>query len=93
MERAGYISRHNGQPFRGKAGGALAVARRAGQNFTLAQLNFWFQILGLAVPGSTYWNMATARDRGDVTADEEGMQTAWNFGKNLATIVKKLNSP
>ena len=42
IERAGYISRWNGEPFRGKVGGPLVVARRAGKNFTFAQLNFWF---------------------------------------------------
>ena len=92
MERAGYISRYNGEPFRGKAGGALAVARRAGQNFTFAQLTLWFQILGFFIPGSTYWNVATARDKGEVTADTEGMSTAWDFGKNLAFLIKKLKA-
>ncbi|HJX03293.1 MAG TPA: flavodoxin family protein [Dehalococcoidia bacterium] len=92
MERAGYLSRHDGQPFRGKVGGPLAVARRAGHNFTIAQLTFWYQILGMVVPGSTYWNVATGREKGEVTGDEEGMQTAWNFGKNLAWVLKKLKN-
>jgi multimeric flavodoxin WrbA len=33
MERAGYIARWNGEPFHGKVGGPLVVARRAGKNF------------------------------------------------------------
>ena len=90
IERAGYISRWNGEPFSGKVGGPLVVARRAGHNFTLAQLTLWFQILGLIVPGSTYWNVAFGREKGEVTNDEEGMKTAWNFGKNVALILKKL---
>ena len=92
MERAGYISRHNGEPFSGKVGGPLVVARRAGHNFTIAELTLWFQILGLVIPGSTYWNVAIAREKGEVTKDEEGMQTAWNFGKNIARVLKKLKS-
>ncbi|MDP2720128.1 MAG: flavodoxin family protein [Dehalococcoidia bacterium] len=92
IERAGYLSMHNGHPFKGKVGGPIVVARRAGQNFTLAQLNFWFHILGMVVPGSTYWNMGFGRDKGEVTGDEEGMRTAWNFGKNVAMLLKKLNS-
>ena len=90
IERAGYISRHNGEPFRGKVGGPLVVARRAGHNFTLAQLTLWFQILGLVVPGSSYWNIAFGQDKGEVPSDEEGMKTAWNFGKNVAWVVKRL---
>ena len=91
IERAGYISRWNGEPFRGKAGGALVVARRAGKNFTLAQLTLWFQIMGFFVPGSTYWNIAMGRDKGEVQNDTEGMATAWNFAKNMALLIKKMN--
>ncbi len=91
IERAGYISRHNGEPFKGKVGGPLVVGRRAGHNFTVAQLTFWFQILGLVVPGSSYWNMAFGKDKGEVTGDEEGMRTAWNFGKHLAKVLKALH--
>ncbi len=91
MERAGYISRYNGEPFSGKVGGPLVVARRAGHNFTMAQLTMWFQILGLVVPGSSYWNIAFGRGKGEVTKDEEGMKTAWNFGKNVARVIKALN--
>jgi len=89
MERTGYIGSRQ-QVFAGKVGGPLVVARRAGQNFTFAQLTYWFQILGFYVPGSTYWNIAFGRERGDVREDEEGLRTAWNFGKNVATLVKKL---
>jgi multimeric flavodoxin WrbA len=90
MERAGYIARWNGEPFRGKVGGPLVVARRAGRTFTLAQLTFWFQILGFFIPGSSYWNVAIGREKGEVQQDEEGLETAWNFGKNVAFLIKKL---
>ena len=90
MERAGYIAGHNGRLFNGKVGGPLVVARRAGHNFTLAQLDFWFHISGMVVPGSTYWNIAFGREKGEVPDDEEGMKTAWNFGKNVALTIKKL---
>ncbi len=90
MERTGYISRWNGAPFSGKVGGPLVVARRAGQNFTFAQLTLWFQILGFFIPGSTYWNIAFGREKGEVERDEEGLQTAWNFGKNMAFLLKKV---
>ncbi len=92
IERAGYVSRWNGKPFRGKAGGALVVARRAGKNFTFAQLTLWFQILGFFIPGSSYWNVAIGREKGEVAHDNEGLETAWNFGKNMAFLIKKLKS-
>jgi len=91
MERAGYIARP-GMHFRGKVGGPLVVARRAGKTFTFAQIMFWFQINDMIVPGSTYWNVAVGREKGEVSGDEEGMTTAWNFGKNVASLVKKLKT-
>jgi len=92
MERAGYVAYWNGRPFDGKVGGPLVVARRASQNFTAAQLTYWFHILGFFMPGSTYWNVAFGREKGEVEQDEEGMRTAWNFGKNIAFLVKKLKA-
>ncbi len=91
MERAGHISGSR-RVFAGKVGGPLVVARRAGQNFTFAQLMYWFYILGFFIPGSTYWNIAFGREKGEVSQDTEGLRTAWNFGKNVAFLVKKLKT-
>ncbi len=91
MERTGYISSPK-RVFAGKVGGPLVVARRAGQNFTFAQIMYWFHILGFFMPGSTYWNIAFGREKGEVSGDEEGLRTAWNFGKNIAFLVKKLKA-
>ena len=90
MERTGYIAGFNGRLFAGKVGGPIVVARRAGHNFTVAQLTLWFQILGFFIPGSTYWNISFGLKKGDVEKDQEGLTTAWNFGKNVAFLLKKL---
>ncbi len=92
MERTGYIARYKGRLFAGKVGGPLVVARRAGQNFTLAQLTYWFHILGFFMAGSTYWNISFGREKGEVEKDQEGLITAWNFGKNIAFLLKKLRT-
>jgi len=91
LERAAYMSRGS-RVFKGKVGGPLVVARRGGQNFTFAELLFWFHINQIINPGSTYWNMAFGRKEGEVIEDEEGLNTAWNFGKNVAALVKKLKA-
>ena len=91
MDRTGYMS-YDVRPFAGKVGGPLIVARRAGHNFTFAQIMYWFHILGFFMPGSTYWNIAFGREKGEVDEDEEGLKTAWNFGKNVAFLVKKLKA-
>jgi len=56
----------------------------------VAELLFWFHIQQIVNPGSTYWNMAFGREKGEVLKDEEGLMTAWNFGKNVAQVAKKL---
>jgi multimeric flavodoxin WrbA len=89
LERAGFMSRLR---FAGKVGSPLVVARRAGQNFAFAELLFWFHIMQIINPGSTYWNIAFGREKGEVEGDEEGMRTAWNFGKNVARVAKKLRA-
>ncbi len=91
IDRTGYKS-YDTRPFAGKVGGPLVVARRAGQNFTFAQIMYWFHILGFFMPGSTYWNVAFGREKGEVSEDEEGLRTAWNFGKNIALLVKRLKA-
>ena len=91
LERAGFIALGK-RPFAGKVGGPLVVARRAGKSFTFTELMQWFHIQQIINPGSTYWNVAIGREKGEVSGDEEGMRTAWNFGKNVASLVKKLKA-
>lgn len=90
MERAGSIARQNGDLFARKVGGPIVVARRAGHVFTYAQLTNWFTILGMVVPGSRYWTVASGREKGEVVNDVDGMQTVWKFGKNIAWLVRAL---
>jgi multimeric flavodoxin WrbA len=90
MDRSGFIAAHNGRLFEGKVGGPFTVARRSSQYFTQVQLTFWFHTLGFFIPGSIHPNIAFGREKGDVEKDQEGMETAWRFGKNIAFLVKKL---
>jgi multimeric flavodoxin WrbA len=80
------------KPLKNKVGGPIVVARRAGHNFTLAQLLFFFMISEMIVPGSTYWNVAFGRSKGDVLKDEEGISTIKNFGRKMAWLIKKINT-
>ncbi len=90
IDRAGYLSGAKGRVFENKVGGALVVARRAGQNFTFAQLLFFFLHQGMIVPGSTYWNVAFGREKGEVTKDEEGLRTARNFVKKMVWLLGRI---
>jgi len=87
-----YAYRGAKRPFEDKVGGPIVVARRAGHNFTFAQLMFFFMISGMIVPGSTYWNIAFGREKGEVIKDEEGVRTIKHFGRKLAWLAKKIKS-
>ena len=90
LDRVGYVARHNQNFLRRKVGAAVVVARRAGQNFTFAQLNYFFLITEMIVPGSTYWNVAFGRGKGEVAADSEGIDTVKTLARNMAWLMKKL---
>jgi len=90
LDRAGYVARKNGNLFARKVGGAVVVARRIGQNFTLAQLLMWFMINGMVVPGSSYWNIAFGKNPGDVREDDEGVETVREFAENLAWLCERI---
>ena len=90
LDRVGYVARKHPQLLRRKVGAAIVVARRAGQNFTFAQLNYFFLISEMIVPGSTYWNVAFGREKGEVRNDTEGMDTVKNLAGNMAWLMKKL---
>ena len=81
-----------GKPFENKVGGPIVVARRAGKTFTFSQLMLFFMIQGMIVPGSTYWNVAIGRQKGQAASDEEGVRTIRNFGRKLAWLAKKINT-
>lgn len=78
------------KPLKNKVSGPIVVARRARHNFTLAQRMFFFMISEMIVPGSSYWNIAFERVKGDVLKDEEGINTMKNFGRNMAWLLKKI---
>ncbi len=90
LDRAGYVAKANGNLFSRKLGGPVVVARRAGQNFTFAQLLMWFMINDFVVPGSSYWNVAFGREPGEVENDAEGLRTLDHFAENLLWLAERL---
>jgi len=90
LQRIGYVSRKSDQFLSGKVGGAVAVARRGGQTFTLQEMLMFFLINDMIVPGSTYWNMVFGQYPGEVWKDREGIDTIRHFAANVAKLVKKL---
>jgi multimeric flavodoxin WrbA len=90
LDRVGYVARMKQNFLERKVGAAICVARRAGANFTFAQLNYFFLINGMIVPGSTYWNVAFGREKGEVHVDQEGLATIRNLANNMGWLMKRL---
>jgi len=90
LDRVGCVCRQKGNLLRRKVGAAIVVGRRAGQNFTVAQINYFFLISEMIIPGSTYWNIAFGKKKGEVSEDSEGLKTIENLAANIAWVIKKL---
>jgi multimeric flavodoxin WrbA len=91
MERAGTVSRVNGNLLRRKVGAAVVAVRRGGAIHAFDTLNHFFFIKEMVVPGASYWNVGIGREPGEVRKDEEGLATMRVLGENMAWLLKKLN--
>ncbi|MBN2565268.1 MAG: flavodoxin family protein [Candidatus Eisenbacteria bacterium] len=92
IDRAGLVSRANGDMLRRKVGAAVVAVRRAGSIHAFDTINHFFLIGQMIVPGSIYWNIGIGREKGDVENDEEGIRTMVALGENMAWLLKKLNT-
>jgi multimeric flavodoxin WrbA len=92
IDRACLVNKNNEGFLRRKAGAGIVVARRAGSIHAFDSLNHFFLISEMIVPGSTYWNIGIGREKGDAEHDAEGLQTMRTLGKNMAWLLKKINS-
>ena len=90
IDRAGFVSRANGDMFRRKVGAAVVAVRRAGSIHTFDSINHFFLISQMIVPGSSYWNLGIGRNMGEVQSDEEGIKTMQVLGRNMAWLLKKI---
>jgi multimeric flavodoxin WrbA len=90
LEVAGYALRAAGNPLRRKPGAAVIAVRRAGAIHAFDSVNHFFLINEMIIPGSSYWNIAIGRQKGDVLKDEEGIKTMRTLGENLAWLLFKV---
>lgn len=90
LDVAGYALRAAGNPLRRKPGAAVIAVRRAGAIHSFDSINHFFLINEMIIPGSSYWNIAIGREKGDVLSDEEGMKTMRVLGENMAWLLEKI---
>lgn len=74
--------------FQFKPAAAIACARRAGTSASLDVMNKYFTVSQMPIVSSTYWNTIHGNNDEETAIDEEGMQTMYNLGKNMAWMLK-----
>ena len=73
-----------------KVGATVSIARRGGATTTKDALNKYFLKTNMPVVPSQYWSNAHGTSPGEVTRDEEGLQTMRQLGLNMAFLIKSI---
>ena len=95
IERAGLVSKVNDSLLKYKVGASVVSVRRAGATHVFSSMNYFFLINQMFVVGSSYWNLGVNPNVSEpekMMEDKEGIATFQNLGKNMAYLLKKLNS-
>ncbi|MCU6747994.1 flavodoxin family protein [Faecalicatena acetigenes] len=77
-----------GNRFALKPAAAVATARRAGMTSSIDVIHRYFNLVGMPVVSSNYYNMIFGRTPEELLKDEEGVQTMRLLGKNMAWMLK-----
>lgn len=88
IDRAGSVTRRNGNLLQRKVGAAIVAFRRAGGINVFNAINDFFLINQMVVPGSNYWNLGM----GNVSSDTEGLQIMEKLAENMAWLLKLIKS-
>lgn len=91
LERVGYVSRWNGDFLKRKVGIGVVAAARAGALTALDQIQHFFFVRQLIVPGSSYWALGYGRQPGDVLGDAAALEAMATLGRNAAWLLHKLH--
>lgn len=91
IDRAGFVTYTNGRPLDRKVAAAVVAVRRGGATHVFDTMNHFFQISGMYIVGSTYWNMGYGLGPGEVEGDEEGLANMKDLGESMVHLLNKLN--
>lgn len=93
MDRVFYsASAQEPHPFRFKPAAAVVSARRAGTTSAIDQMNKYFLHQQMPIISSRYWNMVHGNTPDEVCQDEEGLQIMRYLGRNMAWMLKLIES-
>lgn len=89
LDRAFYAGKST---FEFKPGAAIASARRSGTTASFDVLNKYFTICNMPVVSSFYWNNIHGKAAEEAKQDLEGLQTMRTLGRNMAWMLKCIES-
>lgn len=92
LDRAFYVAGANDSLFRHKVGASLVAVRRSGGLPTFNELNNFLNYSEMFIPTSNYWNVIHGTKPGEVLEDAEGVQIMQTLGKNMAYLLKMINT-
>ena len=86
IDRSGFLAASSGSSFAGKIGAAVTAVRRGGATHAFDTMNHLFQISGMIIPGSKYWNMGYGLREKDVENDAEGLNNMQHLGEMIVWL-------
>ena len=89
LDRVFYSS---GGAFANKPAAAVVSARRSGTTAAFDRLNKYFTISSMPIVSSQYWNGVHGNTPQEVLQDKEGLQTMRTLGRNMAWMIKSIQS-
>ncbi|MDE6323648.1 MAG: flavodoxin family protein [Paramuribaculum sp.] len=75
-----------------KVGAVVVSSRRAGSTTAYDEIIKYFSIASMPIVTSTYWNEVHGSNAAEVEQDLEGLQTLRNLGRNMAFLMKAIDS-
>jgi len=90
MDRVFFVGRHKLFPL--KPGAVVTSCRRAGSSASLDNLTKYLTISQMPVVSSCYWNMVHGSEASQVEQDLEGLQIMRVLGRNMAWLLKNIET-
>ena len=78
--------------FKHKPAACVVSCRRGGASAAFDRLNKYFTISEMPVVSSQYWNAVHGHEADDVRKDLEGLQIMRTLGRNMAWLLKNIES-
>lgn len=91
IDRVSLVSYVNDFMFEKKVGAALVSVGRGGALPAYNTINAFYGSSKMYTVGSSYWNFAIGRDKGEVLNDGFGIETIKDLGENMTWLLNKIH--